>query len=131
MPASPSAAFARLPVVQSAASRPELGVRKVDAAAVLDLRGRFTSDHTEHFRVGIQELLHGGTKKFVVNLAQVTHMDSSGVGALLAAYNSIQAAEGKCKFVGAPPQVLHTLRRMNLDKVFELFEDERAAVSSF
>ena len=67
----------------------------------------------------------------MVNFAQVTHMDSSGVGALLAAYNSIQAAECKCKFVGAPPQVLRTLQRMNLDRVFELFEDESAAVSSF
>ena len=58
-------------------------------------------------------------------------MDSSGVGALLAAYNSIQPAEGQCKLVGAPPQVLRTLRRMNLDKVFDRFEDETAAVSSF
>ena len=67
----------------------------------------------------------------MVNLAQVTYMDSSGVGALLAAYKSIQAAEGKCKFVGAPPEVIRILRRLNLDKVFELFEDETAAVSSF
>jgi anti-anti-sigma factor len=67
----------------------------------------------------------------VVNFAQVTHMDSSGVGALLAAYKSIQVAGGKCKLVGAPPQVLRTLQRMNLDRVFELFEDESAAVSSF
>jgi len=40
-------------------------------------------------------------------------------------------AGGKCKLVGAPPQVLRTLQRMNLDRVFELFEDESAAVSSF
>jgi anti-anti-sigma factor len=58
-------------------------------------------------------------------------MDSSGVGALLAAYKSTHEAGGTCKLVGAPPQVLRTLRRMNLDKVFERFEDETAAVSSF
>jgi hypothetical protein len=62
MPASSSAAFERPPLVASAASRPELGVRKVDDVAVLDLRGCFTNDHTEHFREGIQGLLNGGTK---------------------------------------------------------------------
>lgn len=130
MPTSPAVTFERPPLVQSAASRPELGVRKVDDLAVLDPRGCVTSEESAHFREGIQELLHGGTKKFAVNLAQVTYLDSSGVGALVAAYQSIQAAGGKCKFVGAPPQVLRTLQRVNLQTVFELFEDETAAVSS-
>jgi len=103
----------------------------VDDVTVLDLRGCVTSDQSAHFREGIQELLHGGTKKFVVNLAQVTYMDSAGVGALLGAYKSIRAAGGKCKFVGPPSQVLRTLQRVNLHKVFELFEDESAAISSF
>ena len=131
MSTSPAATSERPPLVQPAASRLELGVRKVDDVAVLDLRGCFTSDHTEHFREGIQELLHGGTEKFVVNLAQATYMDSSGVGGLLAAYKSIEAVGGTCKFVGAPPQLLRTLQRVNLHKVFELFEHESAAVSSF
>ena len=131
MPTSPSATFEQPTLVQSAASSPELVVRKVDDVAVLDLKGCVTSDQSAHFREGIQELLHGGTEKFVVNLAQATYMDSSGVGALLAAYKSIEAAGGKCKFVGAPPQLLRTLQRVNLHKVFELFEHESAAVSSF
>jgi len=131
MPTSHAATSERPPLVQPAASRPEFGVRKVDDVAVLDLRGCVTSDECAHFREPIQELLHGGTKKFVVNLAQATYVDSAGVGALLAAYKSIQAAGGKCKFVGAPPLVLRTLQRVNLHKVFELFEHESAAVSSF
>jgi len=131
MPTSPAATSERPPLVQPAASRPELSVRKVGDVAVLDLRDCVTSNESAHFRESIQELLPGGTKKFVVNLAQATYMDSSGVGALLAAYKSIEAAGGKCKFVGAPPQLLRTLQRVNLHKVFELFEHESAAVSSF
>ena len=103
----------------------------MDDVAVLDLSYCVTSDESAHVRESIQELLHGGTKEFVVDLAQATYMDSSDVGALLAAYKPIQAAGGKCKFVGAPPQLLRTLQRVNLHKVFELFVHESAAVSSF
>ena len=53
------------------------------------------------------------------------------VGALLAIHKSIQAAGCKCKFACAPPQVQRTLQRVNLHKVFELFGDEGAALSSF
>ena len=128
MPTSPAATFERPPLILSAASRPELVVRRVNDVAVLDLMGSVTSDH---LRDCIQELLDGGTKKFVVNLAHVVYMDSSGVGALLAVHKSIQAAGRKCRFAGAPAQVLRTLQRVNLHKVFELFEDEGAALSGF
>jgi anti-sigma B factor antagonist len=131
MPTSPAATFERPPLVPSAASRIGLAVRRVDDVAMLDVMGSVTSDQATHLRERVQELSGGGTKKFVVNLAQVVHMDSSGVGALLAVHKSIQAAGGKCKFACAPSQVLRTLQRVNLHKVFELFEDEGAALSSF
>jgi len=131
MPTSPAATFERPPLILSAASRPELVVRRVNDVAVLDLMGSVTSDQTTHLRDCIQELLDDGTKKFVVNLAHVVYMDSSGVGALLAVHKSIQAAGRKCRFAGAPAQVLRALQRVNLHKVFELFEDEGAALSSF
>ena len=130
MPTSPATAFEKPPLVPSPASRLELVVRRVDVA-MLDLMGSVTSDQTTHLRDCIQELLDGGTKKFVVNLAHVVYMDSSGVGALLAVHKSIQAAGRKCRFAGAPAQVLRTLQRVNLHKVFELFEDEGAALSGF
>ena len=131
MPTNLPATFQRPAVVPLPASRPELGVRKVGNVTVLDLSGTLTSDQPAHFRERIRELSDSGTKSFAINLAQVPYMDSSGVGALLAAFKSIRAAGGKCKFFGAPPQVVHTLERVNLHKVFELFEDEGAALSSF
>ena len=128
---SPAPAFEKPPLVPSAASRLELAVRRVDDVAILDVMGSVTSDQATHLRERVQELSDGGTKKFVVNLVRVVYIDSSGVGGLLAVFKSIQAAGGNCKIAGAPPQVLRTLQRVNLHKVFELFEDERAALSSF
>ena len=70
MPTSPATAFEKPPLVPSPASRLELVVRRVDVA-MLDLMGSVTSDETTHLRERVQELADGGTKKFVVNLAQV------------------------------------------------------------
>ena len=131
MPTSPATAFEKPSLVPSPASRLELVVRRVDDVAMLDLMGSVTSNEITHLRERVQELADGGTRKFVVNLAQVVYMDSSGVGALLAIHKSIQAAGCKCKFACAPPQVQRTLQRVNLHKVFELFGDEGAALSSF
>jgi anti-sigma B factor antagonist len=131
MPTSPATAFEKPPFLPSPASRLELVVRRVGDVAILNLMGSVTSDQTMHLLERVQELADGGTKKVVVNLAQVVYMDSSGVGALLAIHKSIQSAGCKCKFAGAPPQVRRTVQRVNLHKVFELFRDEGAALSSF
>jgi anti-sigma B factor antagonist len=132
MPANPHSAFDGSTLVPLATPRSRLVVRKVNDVTVLDLIGSFTRDQlTQAFREQIQMLLSGGTSNFVVNLSGVPFMDSSGVGVLLAAFNSIQSAGGKCKVSGAPPQVLHTLKTLNLNRIFELFEDEAAALSSF
>lgn len=131
MPASPGATFEKATLDPSAASRPGFVVRKVGDVILLDLAGSVTRDQPTHFRERVQEFLDGGTRKFVVNLAQVDYIDSSGVGTLVVVYKWTREAGAKCKFLGAPPQVLHTLQRANLHKVFELFEDEGAALSSF
>ena len=131
MPTSPATAFEKPPFLPSPASRLELVVRRVGDVAILNLMGSLTSDETTHLLERVQELADGETKKFVVNLAQVVYMDSSGVGALLAIDKSIQAAGCKCKFACAPPQVQRMLQRVNVHKVFELFGDEGAALSSF
>jgi anti-sigma B factor antagonist len=131
MPTNPHATFEG-PTLIPLTSRPRVVVRKVNDVTVIDLTGSFNRDQlTQAFREQIEALLGRGAKKLVVNLSQVPYADSSGVGALLGAFKFIQAAGGKCKFFGAPPQVVHTLKTLNLHRIFELFQDETAALSSF
>ncbi len=107
-------------------------VRKANKVTVLDLIGPLVWEQpVEAFREQIRHLLAAGTKSLAINLAQVPNLDSSGQGALFAAHKSIQEAGAKCKFFAASEQVLHILKRIRLDEVFELFEDEASAVSSF
>jgi anti-anti-sigma factor len=132
MPTNFHATFDGSTLVPLVTSKSRLVVRKLNGVTVLDLTGSFTAaEPTQEFREQIEALSAGGTSNFVVNLSQVSYIDSSGVGALLAAFRFIRTAGGKCKFSGAPPQVVHTLKTLNLHRVFDLFEDEAAALSSF
>ncbi len=107
-------------------------VRKADNVTILDLIGPLVWEQpVEAFREQISHLLAAGTKSLAINLAQVPNVDSAALGALFAAHKSVQEAGAKCKFFAAPEQVICSLQRMLLDKVFELFEDEASAVSSF
>ena len=134
MAPNPHGAFDGSTLVPLQTLRSRLGVRKVNDVTVLDLTGSFVGvgEHpTSAIREQVQALLAGGTNKFVINLSQLSYIDSSGVGVLLATLRSIRSAGGKCNFSGAPPQVMHTLKTLNLHKVFDLFDDEAAAMSSF
>jgi anti-anti-sigma factor len=83
------------------------------------------------FRNQIQVLLAEGTRSFAINLASVPYIDSYGLGGLAAAYKSIREAGGAVIFLAAQERVIRTLKRTHLDQVFELFEDEASASSSF
>lgn len=108
-----------------------IAVRRVGNATVLDLTQALTWDHsTEKFRGKILELLNAGIKDVAINLGEVAYVDSTGIGALLAAHKSIRSAGGKCRFFGAHEHVHQTLNRVHLDTVFKLFDDEATAVAS-
>ncbi len=113
---------------------PELCVvdREVDGVTVIDLIGPLVRELPVHtFRDQIQELLDEGTKNLAINLAEVSYADSCGVGSLVTAYNLVRQAGGRIKFFAATTRLVHTFARLRLDTVFDLYEDEASAVSSF
>jgi len=106
--------------------------RRENAVAVIDLAGPLVGDRPVHaLDDRIRQLLNLGTKNVAINLAEVPYADSCGLSGLVAAYNLIQGARGRIKFFAAPVRLVHTLARLRLDTVFELFEDESSALSSF
>ncbi len=108
-----------------------MSVRKSGKATILDLMDSLTWDRSaQRFKAKISELLAAGAKDFAINLGRVAYVDSTGIGALLAAHNLIQTAGGTCRFFAAHEHVRQTLNRVHLDKIFKLFDDEAAAVSS-
>lgn len=109
-----------------------LQIRKTDKATILDLEGPLKMGETEHgFRDSVRELLESGTRNLAINLSGVPMMDSSGVGALVRAFSSVNRAGGRCKVFGVRKQVMQILKMVCLDRVLDLEEDEDAALRSF
>ena len=105
--------------------------RKVRDVSVMDLAGPFVEQlPVIAFHDRIRELLDQGTRKFAINLAEVSHADSYGLGGLTAAYNLVEQAGGRITFFAAPERLVRTLQRLRLDRVLELVEDEASALSS-
>ena len=72
-----------------------------------------------------------GPAKLLINLGEVTTIDSSGVGELVSAYTTVTNRGGKLKLVNMPPKVSDILQITQLITVFEVFETEDEAVQSF
>jgi anti-sigma B factor antagonist len=106
--------------------------RKARNAHVVDLQGPLTlGEPVETFRAQLMELVGGGARNIAVNLASVTRLDSSGIGALVQAHSTVLRAGGKCRFFAAPKLVLQTLHMVRLDIVLDLAEDEVSALAKF
>ncbi len=107
-------------------------VHKHRDVAILDLIGTLIiGKPVQTFREQVRELLNTGTRNFAVNLSEVPYLDSSGIGSLVGAYTSIEVAGAKIKFFAAPQKVTQILTSVRLNEVFDLFQDEASALSSF
>lgn len=110
----------------------EIKVRKTGNGAILDLEGPLKMGQAERdFRDQVTEVIESGAKNLAINLAGVSEMDSSGIGALVRVYTSVSRMGGKCKFFAAPKRIQQTLRMVRLDSVLELVEDEASALAGF
>jgi anti-sigma B factor antagonist len=72
-----------------------------------------------------------GNKKILLNLGDVTYIDSSGIGEMVSAFTSVTNAGGQLKLLNLTKRVKDLLQITKLYTVFEVFDDEAAAVRSF
>jgi anti-sigma B factor antagonist len=107
-----------------------IGIRKAGRATILDLDGPLKlGEAEESFRNQIQQLVDAGTTHVAVNLAGVTELDSSGIGALVRAFTTLKRAGGKCTYFAPNKRVIMLLKMVRLDTVLDLAADEATALS--
>lgn len=110
----------------------KLTVRQIGDVSVVDAAGRLTlGEGTDAVRDTLRDLVGKGNRKIVLNLAGITHMDSAGIGELVTGFTTAAASGGRLKLVGLSHKVRELLRITRLLAIFEVFEDEAAAVRSF
>jgi|ERR1039457_4001656 anti-sigma B factor antagonist len=94
--------------------------------------GKLTmGEGTSALRTKIRELVASGSRRIVLNMADVSYMDSSGMGELIAAHTTVTTAGGEIKLLNLAKRVHDLLKLTKLYTVFEAFEDEASAVDSF
>jgi anti-sigma B factor antagonist len=110
----------------------EIEQRKKGDVVILDLRGFLTIGVGETlFKDAIQNLTAQKQTKVVANLQAVEFMDSSGVGALVKGYTTLTKTSGHLKLLHPSRQIRQSLKITGLLGIFEVFDDEAAAVASF
>ncbi len=106
--------------------------RQVDGVTVIDLSGRITlGEGSVVLRDAIRDLIGKGEKKLLLNLGDVTYIDSSGIGELVSAFTAVRKEGGELKLLNLTKKVHDLLQITKLYTVFDVKDDEAAAVSSF
>jgi len=110
----------------------KLNIRQVGDVSVLDAVGRITlGEGSSAFRETVRDLISKGNKKILLNLAEVSYIDSSGIGELVSAFTTVTNHGGQLKLLNLNKRVKDLLQITKLYTVFEVHEDEGAAVRSF
>lgn len=110
----------------------KLTSRQVGDITVIDAAGRITlGEGASAFRDMIRDLAAKGSKKLLLNLGDVSYIDSSGIGELVSGYTTVTNNGGQLKLVGLSKRVKDLLQITKLYTVFEVYEDEPQAVRSF
>ena len=110
----------------------KLSTRKVGEVTVVDASGRITlGDGASTFRDTVRELVGAGNKKLLINMAEVSYIDSSGIGELVSGFTTVTGQGGQMKLLKLTNRVKDLLQITKLYTVFEVADDEAAAVASF
>ena len=110
----------------------DIDVRKHSGVQVVRLRGDLKiGAAVDEFRRTVEDLLAAGDSRLVIDIAEVPMIDSSGIGVLVRSLTTAKQKGGSLKLVNPSKLALQTLKIVGLLSLFEVFDDEAAAVESY
>jgi anti-sigma B factor antagonist len=99
---------------------------------VVQINGRIElGEGSAAVRDVVRDLLSKGRKKILLNLADVDYIDSAGLGSLVSSFTSVRNDGGELKLVYLTKKVQDLLQMTRLYTVFDIYDDEEAALTSF
>jgi anti-anti-sigma factor len=110
----------------------QIGIRESDDVAILDLQGKSTTrGDSELLSHHIRKVRAKGVQKVLLNLADLTQIDSSGVSIIARTYVSLRDQGGDLKLLRPGGHVLDVFKPLHLLDIIPSFEDESQALASF
>jgi anti-sigma B factor antagonist len=105
---------------------------EVEGVSLVALNGRIIlGEESTALREKLKSLIAAGNKKIVLNMSEVTYIDSSGLGALVAAHLSAQTAGASIRLCNLGQKFHEVMQMTKLLTVFDVYDTEAAAVASF
>ena len=109
-----------------------VSTRQVDEVTIVDLSGELKlGEGSSAVRNTVKDLLGKGEKKILLNLGNISSIDSSGIGELVSAFASVHNQGGELKLLHLTQKIHDVLQVMKLYTVFQVMDDEAGAIASF
>jgi anti-sigma B factor antagonist len=109
-----------------------IDTRTIGDIQILDCSGQISLGvGTMSIRKTVREMMQSGTRKVILNLADVNYIDSSGVGELVNTFTTVVNSGGQLKLLHLTNKIRELLAITKLLTVFHVFDDEKAALASF
>ena len=106
--------------------------RQVDGVTILDLSGRITlGEGSVTIRDAVRDVLAKGSNKILLNLGDISYIDSSGIGELVSAFTTVKNSGGELKLLNLTKKVHDLLQITKLYTVFDVKDDEASAICFF
>ncbi len=106
--------------------------RSEKGVTILDIHGKITiGEGSAEVRNTVRELLQAGKKKILLNLGDVSYVDSSGIGELVSSFTTVTNQGGQLKLLSLTKKLKELLAITKLLTVFDSYDDEDTALKSF
>ena len=109
----------------------EIQKRIVGEIAILTLEGRLDLTSSSSLKEASKEVMDNDSKRMVLNLDKVDFINSSGLGALVSILKEVRNSQGSMKLTNLAPYVKEIFDVTQLSNIFEIFPDEKQALSSY
>jgi anti-sigma B factor antagonist len=110
----------------------EIHRREQEGIIILDMNGRLiVGEPSTLLRETINQEVSKGDTKIILNLEDVDYIDSTGLGAMVICYTTLQKAGGTLKLLKLNRRNIELLLLTKLSTIFEIFADEHDAINSF
>jgi len=110
----------------------KINVRESGNVVILDLNGRITiGEEAASLRDTIKEHLDNGQKNILLNLAEVSYIDSTGLGQFVGSFATVTSRGGQLKLLNLQKKLQELMQITKLITVFETYTSESAAIRSF
>jgi anti-sigma B factor antagonist len=114
------------------AGRMLAATREIGEITIVDIKGRITiGEGNVMLREIMVGLLQKGKKHVLLNMTDVAHVDSAGIGELVRSHTSVRKQGGQLKLANVNKSIQELLQKTMLSAVFDVHQDETSAVKSF